>query len=382
MRSYILKIMLTLAVFFSSHSYSTDSEKPLLDFMALMEGAPEVSVTFKVQTTIQSEYKIKSIQPYLYLDQTHDLVELPNISHVTSNMLKMQFQSPPSSGEYLVLHVQYTPRFVIDGKSEAVCIAKFYTKKIFENFRCDSQTTSLFLLASAVEDPTQSKPLIHADVVKRMIQFSALPNTQSWENYQGIITLLLNHVAEQPNYSVINQPGQYLHQFRELTAKINDHVLNKRQFDIEELDALLLEQDHTMTNISYRIYMVLDSMIARLKTSLPHVSNRPIFMREFFSGLNPFTLLEPESQKLANIEVGSQDVQFVMWPWFEKVSVQFDEQEPFYVHSQQIDVPHKIRKLVLRPFGKKGRFPKQVIALKQVIHTTSETDPKTEVGND
>ena len=336
----------------------------------LMEDATPVTETYTIRSLIDTDYKVLSIKPYHYSVSRKEITEHPSIETVSNNFLSLTFDQEPSEDEYLVLHITYGPKFIFERNSEALCWFKFAGKQIFDNIRCDSYTTALYLVASAIvdEDPLSKElDLLTPERLDQAIEYQSLPKLQSFQNYVALITFLLNHVAENPEYMYFSLPGNYLPMASQFTHELTRLLQTRRRIKIVEYETLLNSIDESMTNIGFRIFTALNSTINRNRHTLDLIEKHPTYTNNFYQGLQPFTLVEPESFTLADVEFSDGQITFKKWPWFHDVEVSFDDSSPITLSGTSHAIPLGSSEITLQPKGLRGSFAKTKIDLTGLV---------------
>ena len=90
-----------------------------------------------------------------------------------------------------------------------------------------------------------------------------------------------------------------------------------------------------------------------------------------------YALLSQEAGVVANLSQVGPHLQFHLWPWFDRVRVQFNDNEPLPEQRKTtITIPESAERVAITALGKKGRFA----TLKYTILPSS--DPTTAPRDD
>lgn len=321
---------------------------------------------YNVNTTIDSPYKVVSVAPYYYSSTTSEILPLSKIPKIFHNNLVFDFDRVriKNEQEYLLFHIQYGPHFTFNRFSEAVCIAPITGLKIVDDVHCDTLTTALYLIAAS-EQPFPLKEKFTPEIIERMIVLSNMPQTQSWQNYQALLTFLLNHLSENPEYEFVNLKGNYLNSMLEFSHEIKQLMLTKRRITLLDYEDILSNIDNSIVNVGYRIFSSLVNLSKQHASSLPFVVKHPTYLEDFYSGLSPFTLIEPESLRLVNVTYSDGIIHYSQWPWFDKVEYSFDKSDPIFTNGSTLPVPDGAIHAYIRPYGKRGKFLRTTVQVGQ-----------------
>ncbi|MBB6543038.1 hypothetical protein [Thalassotalea piscium] len=359
--SFIISIFLLL------ESEDVEAKEFNIDVLTLMSDAKPISNKYVVDLTINSPYKVVKVNPFYYSNATGEFKELPQISDIQFNSIRFNFETIPEKQEFLFFHVVYGPNFVFERNSEAICYTRIETTSIVDDVNCDTYTTTNYLIAAA-EKPSET--LFSADIAQRIFELEALPDVQSWQNFQAIIAFTLNHISEKPDYLNVSLPGNYLSSMVTFTRDMLDVMKDKRRINVLDYDQALLSIDKSLLNIAYQILLGFEGFAAQHIITLPHVIEYPAFLEDFFSGISSYTLVEPEAMSLPNIQLTSdpRTVSYVMWPWFDHIKYSFESASILdkATKDNSIDVPAGVDHLYIRPFAKKGRYLRSIVQVNQV----------------
>jgi hypothetical protein len=335
---------------------------------ALMADAKPIDVMYQFNFNVLTDYDVESVDIYLF-DRTSNTVQLlgEQVSAI-NNIVAHSRRITPVASPYLVLHVRYGPKFTYERHSEAVCIAKLQSHIRLDPIACNPLTTTEFLFAAAMEK-VSSDDLFTANAIKRTISLQHLPQSTTLQRLYAVHQYVLAHVAESPQYQLVNQPGQYLRTLYPLFQNSISQLLKFRRVTIRDIDTALVEQDSSMVNIGYRVYMALELLIKRHSQTQPKIQDNPKAMKDFFNGSNPFTILGSDSDLVANLEI-SDTISFDIWPWFSYVEVSLDEQSPVQHRFGNIPLLGQHSTVSIRGFGENGRY---VMLRQHIKHAASIT---------
>jgi hypothetical protein len=353
-----MRIIVTLFLYLPV--FLCNSQEFQFNLLELMKDAKPIEMVYKVNTAINTPYKVIKAQPYYYSKATGQLTKLPYQSKVNSNNLVFNFMQEPQKEEYLIVKVVYGPNYLFELNSEGYCFTKITGRFVMSEFNCDAYTTARYLLSKAILNDVHE---ISASIINKMFELQQLPQTQSWQNYQAIIVYFLNHIAEHPEYIGFNEKENYLKKSFLLVNKIYQHFKKNRMISLVNFEDYISEIDPSAENIGYKILSSLSVFHDENQKNLPFVIEHPTYIEDFFSGLSSLTLSDSGSMKLPNLLVEKSKVTFNYWPWFDQVSYQFDNQGIKYTNRHYIDKPVDVKRLYLRPFSGKNRYLKSIVQL-------------------
>lgn len=337
---------------------------------ALMADAKPIDVMYQFNFSVLTDYDAESVDMFLFDQATNTLQSLGKQITVINNIVSHSRRISPVDKPYVVLRLRYGPKFTYERHSEAVCVAKLQSHIRLDPIACNPLTTAEFLFAAAMES-VEVDDLFTANAIKRTISLKRLPQSVTLQRLYAVHQYVLAHVAESPRYQRVNQPDRYLKTLYPLFQNTISKLLKFRRVTIKNMDDALLEQDSSMVNIGYRIYMALELLIKRHSQSQPKIQSNPKAMKDFFNGSSPFTILGSDSDLVANLEI-NDTIHFDIWPWFSYVEVSLDEQEPIQRRFGNIPLLGQHSTVSIRGFGENGRY---VMLRQHIKHATSANQP-------
>jgi hypothetical protein len=360
-RKLVIGICLVCSGVMSLNLVGQETSFNVLD---LMSDAKPLKATYRVDMTIDTSYKVVNVKPYLYSKTSGDIVELDEQQDIFYNAANFTFQRSPQEQEFLVLHVQYGPSFVFNRDSEAICIAPVQAFKVVEDIQCDSYTTTRYLIARS-EFPTTDDDLFSADILNRMLEFDDMKDNQSWHNYQAIIAFTLNHFSEKPEYLEVSLAGNYLRSMVKFSNSLRTLMIDKRRFSLGHYQDALAIIDPSIVNIGYLMLSSLSSKTLQHQNNYPYVFSHPTYVEDFFAGISPFRLTEPESMSLDHVELMNNKINFHVWPWFDHVKYSFGDKVVKKAVDGFIEVPEDTDVVYLRPYSQSGKFLRTIVQVSQ-----------------
>jgi hypothetical protein len=335
-------------------------------FFSLMADAKPIDVKYQFNFSVLTDYDAESVDMYLFDHATNSMHPLGEKISIINNIVTHNRRISPIETPYLVLRLRYGPKFTYERHSEAVCITKLQSHIRLDPIACNPLTTSEFLFAAAMEN-VSSENLFTANAIKRAISLKRLPQSITLQRLYAVHQYVLAHVAESPQYQLANKPDLYLCTLYPLFQNSISKLLKFRRVTIKDMDHALVEQDSSMVNIGYRIYMALELLIKRHSQTQPKIQSNPQAMKNFFNGSTPFTILGSDSDLVANLEI-NDTIRFDIWPWFSYVEISLDEQAPIQHRFGDIPLLGQHNSVSIRGFGENGRY---VMLRQHIKHATS-----------
>lgn len=342
----------------------TEVKGSSFNVLNLMADARPISELYQLNMTIKSPYKVVKATPYYYSRNSKEIVKYPTIERVFHNMINYNFERIPDKDEFIFFHLEYGPQFIFNRLSEAICFAPIYTLKVVEDLNCNTYTTTQYLLATA--EVNSQGEILSPEIIEKMMEMQSLKSNQSWQNYQSILTFTLNHISENPEYHFVNIKGNYLKSMVSFAKRLRNVMLQRRRITLSDYNSILTSIDRSMVNTGYRILISMSNFAEQNKADLEFVYKYPTYMQDFFSGLSPFKLIEPESMSLPNVEVADGKVKFLKWPWFDHVKVSFDKGEEVKVVGEFVEIPKNTSHVYLRPYSKKGKYLRTIVQVGRI----------------
>lgn len=334
---------------------------------ALMADAKPVDVIYQFNFSVLTDYDAETVDLFLYDKTANTIQSIGERISVINNIVSHSLRVSPVAEPYIVLRLRYGPKFTYERHSEAVCIAKLQSHIRLDPISCNPLTTAEFLFAAAMED-VKAENLFAPNTIKRTISLQRLPQSVTLQRLYAVHQYVLAHVAESPQYQIVNEPNRYLTTLYPLFQNTISKLLKFRRVTIKDMDSALLEQDSSMVNIGYRIYMSLELLVKRHSQTQLKIQDNPEAMRDFFNGTKPFTILGSDSDLVANLVIDST-IHFDIWPWFAYVEVILDEQAPIQHRFGGIPVVGQHNTVSIRGFGENGRY---VMLRQHIKHATPE----------
>lgn len=325
--------------------------------LEIMKDAPEQETTFAIKAAILTDYIVEQADIYLFDAETNAISLVGDSLPIMANVVDFKFDAIASHNTFALLKLTYGPNFSFERDSEAVCLIKFVKSSIYDEFYCDPLSTAEYLIAAAmIEVPPED--IFSPAVVTEAISVSALPRNTTYERYLAIHQLFFAHVAENTDYMVVSQSGQYLDSMYLVTLSFSHSIRQFRRLTVSMIDDAAESVDKSMVNLTYRIYMTLDSLLLRHSHRLTKISENNQLIRDFFTGLVPFIMAGAESDVVVDVRQEDDVIRLNYWPWFTGIKVQFDDQEKEIISkAREFSIPPKSEFVDFTAISNNGRYP-------------------------